>query len=68
MSGSPKHTDGLEVLALVEGQIEEVYNQLDLQMKRMSQIQTQLDEMRATVRQLTRKNADTSPGKSSPED
>jgi hypothetical protein len=42
----------MEILALVEGQIEDIYRELDVQMKRMAQLQVQLDEVRAQIRQL----------------
>jgi polyhydroxyalkanoate synthesis regulator phasin len=40
-------------LTIVEAQIENIYCDLDIQMKRMAQIQAQVDELRATVRRLT---------------
>src|SRR3954453_363840 len=43
----------MELLTLVEGQIEDIYKELDIQMKRMAQLQMQIDELRATVRKLT---------------
>jgi hypothetical protein len=45
----------MELLTLVEGQIEDIYKELDVQLKRMAQLQMQLDELRATVRKLTGK-------------
>jgi Collagen triple helix repeat (20 copies) len=48
----PASRDLMEVLSVVEGQIEEIYRELDVQVKRMTQLQSQLDEVRATVRHL----------------
>src|SRR3954466_6118406 len=47
----------MELLTVVEGQIEAIYAELDIQMKRMAQLQLQLDEVRSTVRKLTGKAA-----------
>jgi len=38
--------------ALIEGQIENIYHELEIQLKRMAQIQMQLDEVRAQIRNL----------------
>jgi hypothetical protein len=43
----------IELLGVVEGQIEVIYRELDLQMKRMMTLQDQLDELRANVARLT---------------
>jgi hypothetical protein len=43
----------MELLTLVEEQIEGIYKELDIQMKRMAQLQMQIDEVRTTVRKLT---------------
>jgi len=43
----------MEVLALVEGQIEDIYKELEVQMKRMAQLQLQIDDVRIKVRKLT---------------
>jgi len=43
----------LEQLNEIEHSIEDIYKELDIQMKRMSQIQQQVDELRTKVRQLT---------------
>ena len=51
-TGTEPRTDPMQVLALVEGQIEDIYRELDGQLKRMAQLQLQVDEMRATIRQL----------------
>ena len=44
--------DRVEILSLVEGQIEDIYKALDLQMKRMVQFQAQIDDVRSKVREL----------------
>jgi hypothetical protein len=41
-----------DVLATLHDQIEHIYHELDIQMKRMAQIQAELDNVRATVRRL----------------
>jgi hypothetical protein len=46
-------TDAMEILSVVERQIEDIYKELEVQMKRMTQLQMQLDDVRAKVRQLT---------------
>ena len=43
----------VEILNGVEGQIEEIRRELAVQMKRMGQLQTQVDEVRAAIRELT---------------
>jgi len=40
------------VLEIVETQIDEIHHELDAQMKRLAQMQQQVDELRATVRRL----------------
>jgi peptidoglycan hydrolase CwlO-like protein len=45
--------DRMEILALVEGQVDDIYKELDAQMKRMAQLQAQIDEVRATIRKIT---------------
>ena len=47
-----RQNDRLEILALVEGQIDDIYKELALQMKRMATLQAQIDEVRATIRKL----------------
>jgi hypothetical protein len=42
----------LELLSVVEAQIEDIHRELDVQTKRMAQLQVQVDEMRVYVRQL----------------
>jgi hypothetical protein len=39
-------------LAEVHDQIEHIYHELDVQMKRMAQLQAELDQVRATLRRL----------------
>jgi hypothetical protein len=43
----------LELLSGVEGQIEEIRRDLVVQIKRMEQLQVQVDEVRAAIRELT---------------
>jgi hypothetical protein len=42
-----------ELLNGVEGQIEEIRRELTIQMKRMGQLQAQVDEVRTAIRELT---------------
>ena len=42
-----------ELLEGVEGQIEEIRRELAVQLKRMAQLQQQVDEVRAAIRELT---------------
>jgi hypothetical protein len=43
---------GSDVLEIVQQQIDDIYVELDVQMKRLAQVQEQMDELRATVRRL----------------
>jgi hypothetical protein len=43
----------MEVLTLVEKQIEDIYKELEVQTRRMGQLQAQMDDVRAKIRQLT---------------
>jgi hypothetical protein len=43
----------VELLSGVEGQIEEIRRDLVVQIKRMEQLQVQVDEVRAAIRELT---------------
>jgi prefoldin subunit 5 len=43
---------GSEVLEIVEKQIDDIHRDLDVQMKRIAQIQQQMDELRETVRRV----------------
>jgi hypothetical protein len=45
----------VQLLEVVETQIEDIYQVLDVQVKRFAQIQQQLDELRGKVRQLMEK-------------
>ena len=51
-AGAMAQNDRMEILGVVEGQIEDIYRELDLQMKRTAQLQAQVDEVRARIRQL----------------
>jgi len=42
----------MQILTIVEGQIENIYREMDIQMKRMAQIQAQVDDVRAQIRSL----------------
>jgi hypothetical protein len=42
----------LDELAFVHGQIERVHHELDVQLKRMAQLQAEVDDVRATVKRL----------------
>jgi hypothetical protein len=52
--GPPGHDGrsitGHEVLEIVEQQIDHIHHELDVQMKRMAQLQAEVDELRATIR------------------
>jgi polyhydroxyalkanoate synthesis regulator phasin len=43
----------IELLAVVQGQLDDIYSELDLQLKRMATLQEQLDDLRANVARLT---------------
>lgn len=53
-AGKPfsKPITNLQQLNEIERTIEDIYNELDIQMKRMAQIQQQVDELRSAVRAL----------------
>jgi hypothetical protein len=51
--GKPAPTERKKLLDEVNGHIEDIYKELDVQMKRMSQIQRQVDELRENVRRLS---------------
>jgi hypothetical protein len=40
------------LLGVVEAQIEDIYRELDVQLKRIAQLQSQVDDMRAKLQQL----------------
>jgi hypothetical protein len=56
-AAASRQSDRLEILALVEGQIDDIYKELDLQMKRMANLQVQIDDVRAKLRKLTAKSS-----------
>jgi hypothetical protein len=43
---------GSDVLEIVEKQIDDIHRDLDTQMKRIAQIQQQVDELRAAIRRV----------------
>jgi archaellum component FlaC len=42
----------MEVLGVVEGQIENIHHELDGQLKRIAQLQLEVDELRKAIQQL----------------
>jgi hypothetical protein len=50
--GKPGLVDRRSLLTEVNGHIDNIYKELDIQLKRMAQIQQQVDELRAKVRSL----------------
>jgi hypothetical protein len=42
----------MEVLAVVEGQIENIHRELDVQMKRIAQLQAEVDQVWKAIQQL----------------
>ncbi len=52
-TGAATGADRMEGLTLVEGQIEQIYPELDLQMKRLAQCQAQIEALRVNVQKLT---------------
>jgi hypothetical protein len=50
--GAVAQDDRSETLRVVQGQIEDIYRELTVQMKRMAQLQMQVDEVRGTVRHM----------------
>ncbi len=46
-----------ELLGVVEGQLEEIYRDLAVQVKRMTQLEAQASELRAAFRQLAGRRA-----------
>jgi hypothetical protein len=42
----------MEILSIVEKQIDDIHQELDIQMKRMAQLQAQVDDVREKVRHL----------------
>src|SRR5688500_12184184 len=51
-TGAASGADRMEILTLVEGQIEQIYHELDLQMKRLAQLQTQIETLRINLQKL----------------
>ena len=43
----------MEILTVVQEQIEEIYSEMDVQMRRMAQLQVQVDDLRSKMRKLT---------------
>jgi hypothetical protein len=52
-AGTAARTDRLEILTVVEGQIEDIYQELHLQATRITQLQVQLDDVLGKLRRLT---------------
>ena len=46
-----RRADRLEILSVVEGQIEDIYQELNSLMQRMTQMQAQLDDLRTKFRE-----------------
>jgi hypothetical protein len=51
-AAEPSDDSRMEVLAVVEGQIENIHRELDVQMKRIAQLQREVDEVRNAIQQL----------------
>jgi polyhydroxyalkanoate synthesis regulator phasin len=49
----------MEVLGVVEGQIENIHQELDAQMKRIAQLQREVDELRKAIQQLAARGSQT---------
>jgi prefoldin subunit 5 len=47
---------GSDVLEIVEKQIDDIHRDLNVQMRRIAQIQQQMDELRAMVRRVLSSN------------
>jgi hypothetical protein len=47
-------SDRLELVSVVQQQIDTIYRELNLQVKRMGQLQVQVDELREQVKRLAR--------------
>ena len=52
-TGKTAPIDRAALLNEVNGHVDGIYKELDVQMKRMAQIQQQVDELRAKVKQLS---------------
>ena len=48
----PRTRNGANALAGVHDKIEHIYRELDVQVRRMGQLQAEVDEVRGTLRQL----------------
>jgi hypothetical protein len=53
----PSDESRMEVLAVVEGQIENIHRELDVQMKRIAQLQREVDELRNAIQQPAGKSS-----------
>jgi hypothetical protein len=51
-AGGPAGTVNRETLSSIHEQIQDIYKELDIQLRRMAQLQMQLDEVRAKVERL----------------
>ena len=51
-AGTIKRADRREMLADIRVQIEDIYRELDVQMKRMAQLQMEVDNVRNKLQQL----------------
>lgn len=51
-AAQPSDESRMEVLGVVEGQIENIHQELDAQMKRITQLQREVDELRKAMQQL----------------
>ena len=51
-AAGPRMRDGANALAVVHDQIEHIYHELDVQVRRLGQLQAEVDGVRATLRQL----------------
>ena len=52
-TGKAAPNERAKLVAEVNGHIEDIYKELDVQLKRMSQIQQQVDELREKVKRLS---------------
>ena len=50
-TGQSNRADSVELLSVVESQIEDIYRELDVQMKRIAQLQQQVDDLRVKLRE-----------------
>jgi hypothetical protein len=51
-AAGPRTRDGANALAVVHDKIEHIYHELDVQVRRLGQLQAEVDDVRATLRQL----------------